>query len=93
MERTRERGWKIPSVGISDAFLDPLDPDSEHVNVLTSHGKLMLEQTRAFAETYITYDTRAAQDTHVMHRYIMNNMSKSAIKRLIMWKEECAVSN
>ena len=64
-----------------------------HVNFLTSHGKLMLEQTRVYEETCITYNLRAAHDTCDIHRGVMNSTSKSAIKRLSRSKEECTISN
>ena len=90
-ERAREMGWDIPGVGITDIFHDPSDPGSEYTNILSSHGTLTIQQIRAFEEMYIHTDQRAAQDTYAMYRCIMNSISKSAIKRLNMWKEEYTI--
>ena len=90
-ERAREMGWDIPGVGITDIFHNPNDPESEYTNILSSHGTLTIQQIRTFEETHMHTDQRAAQDTHAMYRCIMNSISKSAIKRLNMWKEECTI--
>ena len=91
-ERAREMGWDIPGVGITDVFLDPLDPDSEYINILDNHGELTLEQIWAFEATCINSTLRTAQDAYAMCRCMMNSMSKSAIKRLGMWKDEYTVN-
>ena len=78
-ERACEEGWEIPGVGITDIYLDPLDPDSEYVNILTNHGELTIKQVHIFEATHIKSDTHAVQDTRAMYRCIMNSISKIEI--------------
>ena len=59
-ERACKMGWETLGVGITDIYLDPHDPDSEYINILSNHGELTIEQVRAFEATYIKNDTRAA---------------------------------
>ena len=87
-ERADEMGWNIPGIGITDILLDPLNPESEYVNILTNHGELTMEQIRAFESTHINFNTRAAQDTHTMCRCVLHSINKSAIKRISVWKDE-----
>ena len=42
-EHAREMGWDISGAGIIDILLDPLDPNSEYINILIRHGELTLE--------------------------------------------------
>ena len=37
-ERADEMGWNIQVIGITDILVDPLDPESEYINILTNHG-------------------------------------------------------
>jgi len=92
-ERTRKIGWDIPGVGITDILLDPLDPNSKYINILTRHGKLTLEQIRAFEAMYIDSNLHATQDMYAMYKCIMNSLSKLAIKRLALWKEDYTVND
>ena len=85
-ERADEMGWNIPGIGITDIILDPLNPESECVNILTNNGELTMEKVRAFESTCINFNTRAAQDTHTMHRCVLHSINKSAIKRISTWK-------
>ena len=62
-----EMGWETPGVGITDIYLDPHNPDSEYINILSNYSELTIEQVRAFEATYIKNDTRAAQDTRAMY--------------------------
>ena len=88
MERAREMGWSAPGVGVTDILLDPLDPNSDCVNLLTHHGQLTLEQIRAFDRTYISSGTRAAQDNYAMHRCIRNSVKKNTLQRIGVWSED-----
>ena len=81
-ERAIEMGWEIPGVGITDVLLDPTNPNSDYINVLTNHGELTLEQIQAFEATYIHLPTRAAQDTYALQRCICNSASKSVMKKV-----------
>ena len=90
-ERADEMGWNIRGVGITDILVDPLNAQSEYINILTNHGELTIEQIRDFESTYIKHDTRAAQDTYAMYRCIRNSINKSAIKRISVWKDEYTI--
>ena len=41
---------------------------------------------------HIDYDIYAAQDTHVMYQYIMNSLTKTAIKKVSIWKDEYTIN-
>ena len=92
-ERAREMGWDIHGIGITDILLDPLNPDSGFINIFTRHGELTLEHIRAFEATYIDRNLRATQDAYAMYCCIMNSITKSAIKRVTMWKDEYTVND
>ena len=60
IENAREVEWDIDGVGVTSMHLDPCDPDSKHVNLLTNHGELTIEQIKAFKESYIYINSRVA---------------------------------
>ena len=85
-ERAEEMGWSIPGVGITDIPLEPLNPDTQYVNILERHGELTLDQVCAFEATYISQNLRAAQDTYAMYRCIMNSISLDMLKKISIWR-------
>ena len=42
-ERADEMGWNIQGVGITDILVDPLNPQSGYINILTNHRELTIE--------------------------------------------------
>ena len=74
--------------GITDIVLDPMNPDSNLVNMLTKHGRVTLEKIQNFEAVCIATKSRAAQDTHYMCRCVMNSLSKEAQKVKGSWKSE-----
>ena len=52
-EREQEMAWELQGVGIAEIVLDPINPDSDLVNMLNNHGKVTLEQIQQFEATHI----------------------------------------
>ena len=59
-EHAYEIDWEIYRVGITSILLDSLNIDSRFINILAKHGKLTLEQIRAFEATCINHNLHAA---------------------------------
>ena len=51
--REQEMAWELQGVGIAKIVLDPINPDSDLVNILNNHGKVTLEQIQQFEATHI----------------------------------------
>ena len=75
-------------MGITDILLDPLDLHSEYINIIKHHGELTLDQVRAFVATYITQESRAAQDDYAMYRCMRNSVTKNSLTRLGVWTNQ-----
>ena len=43
-ERAQEMGLELQGVGAMEIALDPINPDSDVVNIITNHGRVKLEQ-------------------------------------------------
>ena len=74
-DRAYKYGWNDEATGI---MMIPTDPDNPDVlsNLLTNYGEVKMEEVRAFEMTYISTQSRAAQDTHMLYACIMNSLSK-----------------
>ena len=84
-ERAREFGWDEPGVGILSIPDEPHNPN-EFKSLIDYHGEISMETIRAFEETYIDSESRAAQDTAQMYRCLMTSMSKEGKRKILVWE-------
>jgi hypothetical protein len=86
--RAKDNGWNNDVTGITFIPHDPLDAASTLDNLLENYGTIPMERIRAFEETYIHSETRAANDTDMMYKCQIESLSEEAIATLILQKEE-----
>ena len=82
LERATEFGWSDPIAGgILDIPMDLNQAPPVTRNLILSYGLIPIEKIRAWEETYLTTQCRAAQDSVMLHRCLMNLLScKGKIK-------------
>ena len=86
-DRAYEYGWNDEVTGI---MMIPTDPDNPDVlsNLLTNYGEVKMEEVRAFEMTYISTQSRAAQDTHMLYACIMNSLSREGKTKIHVWRDQ-----
>ena len=86
-DRAYKYGWNDEATGI---MMIPTDPDNPDVlsNLLTNYGEVKMEEVRAFEMTYISTQSRAAQDTHMLYACIMNSLSKEGKTKIHVWCDQ-----
>ena len=84
-------GWDLEEVGICAVNTILGDPDSPTINILTNHSELSLDTIREFEETYISTESRAAQDTFMIYKCIRNSLSTEAKRHIFIWKNDYTV--
>ena len=84
-ERAREFGWDEEGVGVLSIPDDPENP-TEFKSLIDHHGEVAMETIRAFEETYIDSESRAAQDTAQLYRCLMTSMSKEGKRKILVWE-------
>ena len=80
-ERATNFGWDTSIMMIPD-------PEGNQTNLLTGYGTITLEQIRRYEESYISTQTRNAQDSNLLYECIMNSISNECKAKLTIWKKE-----
>lgn len=82
--KAREYGWDT----ILEVPRDLQAPMNDLVNVLTNYGEFSLQHLKAFASTYVSTPTRAAQDSIMLYECMWNSLSKIGKAKVWVWKED-----
>ena len=64
---------------------DVQDSNTEYKNLSTQYSEISIKNIRAFDKTYIDNPMRAAQDCHMMYKFIMNSLSVEAKTKFNVW--------
>ena len=80
-ERATNFGWD------KSIMMIPM-PDGNSKNLLLEYGTITLEQIKEHEDTYITTQTRNAQDANLLYECIMNSVSSECKAKLTIWKRE-----
>ena len=80
-ERATNFGWD------KSIMMIPM-PDGNLKNLLLEYGTITLEQIKEHEDTYITTQTRNAQDANLLYECIMNSVSSECKAKLTIWKRE-----
>lgn len=88
-ERAEEFGWLQIGAGILQIPDDPLHPvEGTPTNLITNYGEISMTDLRAWENTYITTNTRAAQDTSMLYHCLMNSLTQAGKDKIMLWKSE-----
>ena len=91
-ERAYMHDWDHGDTGIVDIPLDLDDlAGGGSVNIINGYGNIPIETVRAYEESYITEESRQAQNTLAMYQCIMNSLSKSGKAKVIINRDEYMV--
>ena len=52
--------WELQRFGIMETSLDPINPDSDVVSMITNHGRVALEKIQQLEVTRAAVESRAA---------------------------------
>ena len=61
---------------------------SETNNLIESCGVIAVESVRAFEASCIGFQIGPAQDTHMLHKCLMNSISKEGKSKTTIWKDQ-----
>lgn len=81
------------------AFIDPLDQGIMHIpddpanptsytNLVTNYGEVTMEDIERYETSYMSLQTRPAQDTHNLYRSLMNSLSVAGKAKVSVWREQ-----
>jgi hypothetical protein len=69
---------------------DLANPD-ETLDLIQHYGELTLEQVRAFAETYVNNQSRAAQDDAQLYQCLRKSLTKEAETNIVLFQEDYTI--
>jgi hypothetical protein len=69
---------------------DLANPD-ETLDLIQHYGELTLEQVRAFAETYVNNQSRAAQDDAQLYQCLRKSLMKEAETNIVLFQEDYTI--
>ena len=88
--RAKEMTWS-DEVGIMQVP-DDIDDPTEYSYFLNYYGKIELETIQEWEASYCEQTCRAAQDTVMLYRCIMNSLSDEGKAKVLIWKDEYQVN-
>jgi len=92
-DRAKMYGWNNPNYGINMIPNDPDDPiQGGMVDLINNYGEIDIEKIREFEVTYISTETRAAQDCNMMYQCLMNSLSTEGKKKILVWREQYTIN-
>ena len=91
--RANENGWDSDVTGVLWVPEDHQDQSSELRYLPTEYGRLTMEQIANFERSYLGGQTRAAQDSYMVFKCLMNSLSKEARMKIEAWEEEYLILN
>ena len=88
-DRAAEYSWSDEIVGILMIPKPSNDPalPVRHVNLLSNHGEISMEDIRIFENTYIKGNSRSAQDCNMLYTCLMLSLSKAGKSKVVIWEE------
>ena len=91
LESLNDRSTKIQwsnNVGIMMIPKDLSDVNTDYVKLLTNNGEINLDMIKNVEETYIGKESRAAQDTNMLYRCLMDFLSKVGKAKVSVWNSQ-----
>ena len=92
-QRANEYGWDNDVTGVLMIPDDHQDPDSELRYLPTHYGEISLEAITRFEKSYLGSAQRSAQDSYMIHKCLMNSLSKEGKMKVESWESEYLVTN
>ena len=86
-ERACEYRWDTGAVGIM-SIPDCPDNPTEFKSLLDNHGETDIDTIRTFKESYISGESRSAQDAAILYHCLMNLISKEGKKKILVWEDK-----
>jgi hypothetical protein len=91
--RAQEMGWDDPVGGTLMIPQDIDDPLGDCDNLVNHYGHIKIEKIRKWEEEYINKPVRPAQDSYLMHKCLMNSITKKGKDKITIWKDHYTVHN
>ena len=89
-DRAREYGWDEHGIGILSIPDDPENPQ-EFKSLIDSHGEIDLQTIERFEESYLSGQSRSAQDAAQLYRCLMASISKEGKKKILVWEDQYTI--
>ena len=92
-DRASEFRWN-DAIGI--LMIPKYAPDSNapirHVNLLSNHGELTMEEIHKFELTYVEGNSRSAQDCNMLYTCLMSSLSKAGKSKVVIWEDQYTIN-
>jgi len=89
--RAEEFGWDNETGGFLRIPKNIAQPLANSENLVEHYGTISIEKIRAWEELYLDRSVRAAQDAYMMHKCLMNSISKTGKDKITIWREQYTV--
>ena len=89
--RAEEFGWDEASSGFLRIPIDPTQPLSDTESLIEHYGTIPIERIRQWDMQYLNAEVRPAQDAFMMHKCLMNSISKTGKDKVTIWKDQYTV--
>ena len=87
-QRSWECGWENSILSIP---VDPSEPLGDTVELIANYGTVTMEQLRENARTYVTTQTRVAQDSTQLYTCLMNSLSSVGWSKVTLQEDEYTI--
>ena len=91
--RASEYGWSDDVTGILWIPEIPSDITSDLRYIVEEYGTISFEILKEHEDTYVTSQSRVAQDNRMLYACLMNSISKDAKKKITIWRELYTLNN
>ena len=94
-DRAAEYSWSDETVGILMIPKPSDDPalSVRHVNLLSNHGEISMDDICIFENTYIKGNSRSAQDYNMLCTCLMSALSKAGKSKVVIWEEQYTIDH
>ena len=94
-DRCHKQGWSNPNYGIlhipREVVPGPVVPVTD--SLLTQYGTISMARIRAFEDSYIRDEVRAAQDTSMLYECLMASLSLTGVRKIMMFSKEYMIGD
>ena len=92
-QRANEYGWDDDVTGVLMIPDDHQDPNSELKYLPTHYGEISIDTITRFEKSYLGGAQRLAQDSYMIHKCLMNSLSKEGKMKVESWEREYLITN
>jgi hypothetical protein len=90
--RAEEFGWSEDTGGFLRIPKNLADLLGDSESLIDNYGTIPIQRIREWESQYLASEVRPAQDAFMMHKCLMNSISKTGKDKVTIWKDQYTVS-